>query len=486
MRLKMDRFGKIGLAAFLCGCLTFTSVLGIISVSVQAQEADVFTVRDVPVDASADEAAEARVIAIRQGRALALRLLFQRLTTRTDWPLMPTLRTHEVTSMGAGFEVSGEKNSPTRYLATITYRFKPDEVRRVLREKGVPFSETRARPAVILPVVVQDDALIIWDDANMWQLQWLERNYSNELVPLIMPLGDLGDALAAPTDAITSGNYYGLTKYAERYGVQDVVIVGVVHQLPGEPLRLEVARLTPTGTEGFIIDQPLGEDVLKGYDLAIDRIIDRLQEDWKAKTIIRYGEREEIKAIAEFASFKEWLSIRQAIEDTPNIVGDEVIALSTGTADLLLSAVGTTEQLSLSLAQHNVLLIPAYNKVVDPMDAYCEQMKEAGIPAENCSLQDEAVPAAPEYVPSNEIGTGYNDYGDPMIAGEGGFFDFLDDAIADATFDTKPDYWILRYQEHISSAKPLNEEAVGLDQSFNDSSVFRNRTGDGDFVPVSR
>lgn len=486
MRLKMVRFGKIGMAAFLCGCLTFVGTLGVSSVGALAQETDVFTIRDVPVDASAGEATEARTIAIRQGRALALRFLFQRLTTRTDWPLMPTLSTSEVTSMGAGFEVSGEKNSSTRYLATITYRFKPDDVRRVLRENGIPFSESRARPAVILPVVVLNENLMVWDDANMWQLQWLQRNYSNELVPLIMPLGDLGDALAAPIEAITSGNYYGLTKFAERYGVQDVVIVGAVHQEHGAPLRLEVARLTPTGTDGFIIDQPIGEDVLKGYDLAIDRIIERLQEDWKAKTIIRYGEREEITAVAEFASFKEWLSIRQALDDTPNIVGSEVIALSTGTADLLLSAVGTTDQLSLALAQHNVLLIPAYNKVIDPMVAYCEEMKKAGIPAENCALQDNAIPAATEYTPGNEIGTGYNEYGEPIATAEGGFFDFLDDAIAGAAFDIKPDYWILRYQEHISSAMPLNDETVGLDQGFNDSSVFRNRTRDGDVVPVSR
>ncbi len=422
-----------------------------LSESVHAQTSDIFTVRNVPVDATADEAAEARIIAIRQGRALALRILFQRWTMRTDWPLLPVLKTREVTTMGAGFEVSGEKNSPTRYLATITYRFKPDEVRRVLRETSIPFSEARARSAIVLPVLVRGGEINAWGEENIWRDLWLEREYSNELLPVLMPLGDLGDALAAPREAIISGDYYRLARFAERYGVQDVIIAAAIQDDEGQPLRLEIARLTPTAAEGFLIDSPMGEDEAAAYTLAIDRVVERLQEDWKAKTIIRYGQREDLVVSARFESLDEWLSIRRAIEDTPSIVENQLHGVSTSGAEMTLSVVGSTDQLALSLIQKNILLSPIYDEATAGQD-FCSNVQAAGVTAGRCAdsvgnvidLTGDA---------SGSIGSGPLPGREGVTSssvGDSGFFDFLDNAISSAPEKGEPIYWLIRFEEQIA------------------------------------
>lgn len=201
--------------------------------SSEAETQDVYTVRDVPVDATANEAAEARVIAIRKGRADALRMLFQRLTLQVDWPELPALDTSEVTMLGSGFEISNERNSPTRYLATITYRFKPQDVRDVLQQFDIPFSEVQARPMVVLPVYVDGKNARIFQDDRNWNLAWSNKNLGHELVPVKVPLGDLGDVIATPVEAALTEDYAALSGFAERYGVQDILLVRMGQKEPG-------------------------------------------------------------------------------------------------------------------------------------------------------------------------------------------------------------------------------------------------------------
>jgi hypothetical protein len=327
---------------------------------------DLYTVRNVPVDATAGEAAEARIIAIRQGRRTALRLLLQRLTMQLDWPLLPTLETTEITSIGAGFEVSGERNSPTRYLATITYRFKPVEIRRILRETDIPFSEAQARAMVVLPVFVRGDEVSVWGDDNPWLEAWAARNYAHELVSILMPLGDLGDAIVTPKEALLNPDFAKLAAYGERYNVQDILLVVARQADATAPLKLKVSQINPTSTESYSMSLPVSGDVEASMNYAIDQISKKLQEEWKAKTIIRYGDQRPMVISAKFGTLSDWLAIRHAMNATPNVVESELLGFSNTGAHMNWSVVGSPQQLALALSQYSVELEPGAAKVSRP------------------------------------------------------------------------------------------------------------------------
>lgn len=382
---------------------------------------DVYTVRNVPVDATANEAAEARVIAIRQGRARALRMLFQRLTLEADWPMLPVLRTSEVTALGSGFEIANERNSPTRYLATITYRFKPADVRAILQQNGIPFSEVQARKMVVLPVLIQDgEARIFQDDMN-WSFAWSDLDYAHELVPLVTPLGDLGDVIAAPAEAALDGDFAALSGFAERYNVQDILIAKMQIDDFKSDVVFDFVRLSPTEKETWTLVAPPVDTIAPATDAGMDgagsdleplvpfseagqaaettdrvpvdglkadeaglddtadqkseaearaerltqlmhsvigRGVGRLQEDWKARTIIRFDSQETLIVSARFEDISQWLIIKRAVQATPNISENRLVALSTAGAHMEWDILGTPTQLALALSQHNVAIEP--------------------------------------------------------------------------------------------------------------------------------
>lgn len=349
-----ERLRRPAYALFALLCLAI-----VVNRPASAETEDVFTVRDVPVDATANEAAEARVIAIRRGRSTALRILFQRLTLQVDWPELPALETAEVTALGAGFEISNERNSPTRYLATISYRFKPQDVREILQQFDIPFSEVQARPMVVLPVFVQGQNARIFQDDHNWSFAWSNKNFAHELVPVKVPLGDLGDVIATPIEAAMTDDYAALSEYSERYGVQDILIVRMMQKEPDGFISFQFVRLSPTESETWTMTVPNTRHKDPLMQMAIERGLSKLQEDWKGQTIIRFDSQDTMVVSARFEEISQWLVIKRAMQGTPNIMDSRLVALSTGGAHMEWDVVGSPGQLALALAQHGVALEPA-------------------------------------------------------------------------------------------------------------------------------
>ena len=85
---------------------------------------DVFEVRDVAVDVTAETATKARELALIEGRKLAFRRLLERLTLRIEHQGLPDLGAEEIAAYVNDFSVAEEKTSAVRYLARLNFRFK--------------------------------------------------------------------------------------------------------------------------------------------------------------------------------------------------------------------------------------------------------------------------------------------------------------------------------------------------------------------------
>lgn len=187
--------------------------------------ADIFTVRDVRVDATAESVAAAREQGMAEGQVRAVEQLWDRLVAPEQRPLVPPLSASELSSYYIqNMSVSGERTSTSRYIANLTVQFRPDQVRQFLRSNGIAYAETRSRPVLVLPLYGPQGSAVLWAGENPWLAAWQRHNSADDLVPVVAPLGDLADLTTVDGERATSGDVEAMAAMAERYGAGDVLV----------------------------------------------------------------------------------------------------------------------------------------------------------------------------------------------------------------------------------------------------------------------
>src|SRR5215472_13494606 len=188
----------------------------------QTRSSSVYTVTDVAVDATAQSAVQAREIARADGERRAFRTLMERLTPKQDWGRLPKVTDADLFALVQDFEVTSERSSTVRYIATLTFRFRAEPVRRLLRDRGVPFAETPSKPLIVLPVLAAGNRAVLWDDPNPWRAAWGRQPLNEGLVPIQVPAGDLAAVQAIDTQQAVKGDKEVLAGLGQNYDSADV------------------------------------------------------------------------------------------------------------------------------------------------------------------------------------------------------------------------------------------------------------------------
>jgi hypothetical protein len=346
--MMFKRLAYIG--ALLLGLLWAAPVL--------AQSSELYIIRGVPVDAASTSATEARNIAIADGRALAWQRLFRRLTKQSDWPREPKLDAAKLDALVQSFSVANERRSSTRYLADITYTFSANQVRQTMAASGVPFSEARAKPYIVLPVLVGETGQVLFAGDNPWARAWQGAGLGGELAPILVPQGDVED-LAITPEVAAAGDWTVLGPYAEKFEAGKIVVATAT---PG-PAGLEVALKTitdigQTSDAVTIAGQP-GEELDSLFKRAIAEINARVQEEWKAKTAVTAGAGNELSVNILFSSLSEWAGIRTRISGTSLVSNVSIVSMTTTGAVVSIRHQGSTDQLSAAMSENGLALTPA-------------------------------------------------------------------------------------------------------------------------------
>jgi hypothetical protein len=126
----------------------FLAIAGLASIAQAAERdgaaIDPFSV-SIRVDATAPSARQAHERAMAQGRPLAWRELFRRITRERDWATEPRLTDSELLGLILNTDAVNERRNTTRYLADVTFHFNPAAVRQVLFEHNIAFADGPAR-----------------------------------------------------------------------------------------------------------------------------------------------------------------------------------------------------------------------------------------------------------------------------------------------------------------------------------------------------
>lgn len=345
-------------AVVLCLVLPFLA-----AASAAAQPRDVFEVRGVAVDVTAENASAAREQALRQGEAKAMAILLRRMTLKSDYPRLPQLSAEEIREYIQDFSVADEKTSTVRYLARLTYHFHAADVRELLRAYNIPFAETPSKPVLVLPVLQQAGASMLWDDPNPWRAAWQQRSENKSLVPVVLPLGDLADVAAIGVEQAIQGDRQRLQAMAERYDAGSAaVVLANLRTVPAKSIYVLDVTLTRYNvtidpqTTVVTYRGEFGEPADRLLSRAAGEVTQLIEDNWKRDNLIQSGEREAIAVRVPISSLKDWLALRTRLSTVAVVRETELVLLSLHEAQVILHYIGDVGQLIIALEQADLAL----------------------------------------------------------------------------------------------------------------------------------
>lgn len=316
-----------------------------------ASAADLWTVGGVAVDGTATSPSAAKDAALARGRQQAWTEMFRRLTPWSEWQRQPQLEDTALESMIRSFDISNEKHSSTRYLASVTYVFNATGVRDVLRKTGVQFSESIAKP--VLVVALNGAA---WQPASPWGNAWAAQAQRGRLVPVMVPAGDALDATTLATVS-TAADWSVVQPLAERYRAGSVLVAAVSRSAAG--IQVATTHIRPDGRvpRAQAFARQGTEDEPKLALRAAGAIADTLQEDWKRSTSVDFASQSSVSVLVPIRSLSDWIAVRRTLEATRLIQRMAVEEMNMYAARVRLDYAGKIDQLQTALSQSNIDLV---------------------------------------------------------------------------------------------------------------------------------
>ncbi len=354
---------------------------------------DVFTVKGIEVDVTADTAATAREAAHAEGHGLAMQKLLIRLLPREEYARVREFELPEIVEYVRDFEVDNERTSDVRYLARLTFRFKADAIRTLLRGEGLLFAETQSKPVLVLAVYGPADEALLWEDGNPWARAWALRKRGEWLVPLQVPLGDLGDIASVDASQALSGDRVRLAALAKRYGTEDVLVTQAVLSGDAETglatLQVGSSRIGTQQLQTMLASyaQEPGETLEGLLTRAADEIDADVQEAWKQRNLLRPGSQRRIVVSVPIAGLGDWLEVKRRLGGVAAVQKNEVTLISRKRTEVDLTFVGDEQQLILALAQRDLSL------TLNPVSGWQIRLSEAlaAVPAPAAPARSEVI-----------------------------------------------------------------------------------------------
>ncbi|MBK1697516.1 DUF2066 domain-containing protein [Rhodovibrio salinarum] len=340
--------------------LPLMAALVVLPGTLAAQE-PLYTVKNVDVDATAQSATVARAQGLDRAHVKAFDRMIERLVLRSELKRVPDLSADRIANYLRDFEVFNERTSDVRYLAEVTFRFHPQSIRQFLKTNDIPFAETRSKPVVVLPVWGEGQDAVLWD--NPWREAWANRAEQVGLVPLTVPLGDLGDIRTVSAGDALDKDREALDQIAERYGAEDVLVTQA--RLAGDPdaftgsMQIITARIGTSEMERTLVDniqQQRDEPLAAMLSRAANRVARDVEETWKRANLLDFDQRNQLQVEVPLDGLDRWVSVRARLDAVARVEGYAVTALTRTAARLKMTYYGERAQLALALKQNDLVL----------------------------------------------------------------------------------------------------------------------------------
>jgi hypothetical protein len=327
------------------------AALAAVSLPAQAQST-LYTVDKLTVDAMGASPSDARDRALNGGRERAFGIIFKRLTQQSNWGAQPKLTPQELEEMVISFTVDNERHSTTRYLADASFSFSPGRVRQAMQSKGLVFSETQAKPVLVIPIKPG----VGWTRETIWASSWGSVAQRGSLRPVVVPLGDATELAMTGNVIGDAANWSQFAKLAEKYGATEVWVTSATRTANGVAVTLASLRRDARRDSKYNIIANPGEGEGQLHVRAAAMVRAAFEEVWKAQTAVDYGMKSSLEAAVSFTGLPDWVAIRDELNGIRLIQRVNVDQMLTQGARLRVDFVGKIEQLQATLRQADLVL----------------------------------------------------------------------------------------------------------------------------------
>ncbi len=340
-------------------CCAALALLLAASLSARADD-DAFTVGGVHEDVTAANALAAKDQAQAEGQAKAFAVLMDRIAAGKA----PHLNAAQITDLVVGFEVANERSSTVRYTADYTFHFNPAAVRRLLADASVAVvAAPTAKPVVVLPVFVSGGRAVLWDDPNPWRDAWAQHGTSQDVLPVVVPVGDLPDVAAIDAPKATAGDRAAVKAISARYQNDDVlVVVGKF----GEPGRFDITATRyapgnpgPPQTAMLTTAAKPGETQAEQMARSVASVEAEVGQAWKNANAVNPGTGGTLDATLAAGSLGDWIAVRNRLRTVPTVRGAELLSFDRSQIRVAIRYIGDQNQLRTALGERGLELAGA-------------------------------------------------------------------------------------------------------------------------------
>ncbi|MBK8173831.1 MAG: hypothetical protein IPK66_00575 [Rhodospirillales bacterium] len=352
-----------------------------------------FQVLDVQVDESAQTAALAREKALAGGARRAWDVLIQRFVDPRQKRPIPDYSQGEIDDAINDFWVGAEKSSSVRYIATLNFNFRKEQVQKLLSARGVRFTMTPSPPVLVVPVVatVRDAVAApstsptpasvppvqqagasastpplstaeIGGGADSWRAAWRGVKIVS-LVPIRVFGGTSGSGTLTADDAV-HGDVGRLSDAAQRDGAVDALVTVATIAPAIEPnshaLTVSSVRYGAGSQPQALPDRvfPIDADkpISDVFARAAEAVVQDLDAEWRHGPSASIKTSSALAVTVPTASLEQWVERRQALDSVPGIERINVTSLTREGAHVTIVYSGGSDDLEAALAQRNLYL----------------------------------------------------------------------------------------------------------------------------------
>ena len=333
----------------LSACLV---LLGLTFAIPQAGAADdPYTVSGIKVDASAASTVVAQTKAIESGRDRAWQTLYRRLTRQEDWSRQPALDPTTLQRLIRSYQVLDARSSTTRFVASMTYVFNANAVRRVLQQADIAYSDATAKPVLVIPLGPG------WSAQTPWTRVWADPRFARGAIPFVLPPNDAIDSSALAAIRFDRTAWQDVEPMASRVHASEAYLVLVIPQRA--QMIVKIRRLA-TGSSPSIPDVvvavPPGTPPAKSFAKVADATANAIEEFWKSRSAIDFGKHAKVVAALRVDSLSQWGDLLQKLGSVPTITDVNVLAMDIGEARVEIAYAGSSDQLNQQLSRQGLSL----------------------------------------------------------------------------------------------------------------------------------
>ncbi len=311
--------------------------------------ADAWRVSNVKVDVTAENAPEAKMIAIGEAQLIAFKRLIDRVVPAEQAVKLRELPPETVRPLMASVSIQQESVAPKRYIATLSVRFLENKTKALLARYGTRFADKQSDPVLLVPIWLGPEGADMWSKNNPLRQAWDEIDLENALVPFVIALGDRTDKQTITAAEALQGNWQKLQGLQLRYGASTILVAAAQ---PKSDISLRAVMFGSSPAGNIKLDNEFsGDDLATAAQAAVRAQFNDVQQRWQKQNLVVYrdsvssGGGSIIRIAVPLTNMAEWNVLRSRIQATNGVGRIDVNSLSARGAVISIAFAGALNDL---------------------------------------------------------------------------------------------------------------------------------------------